>query len=89
MKMSSLLNASNDSDIEVFLDSVEQSWFKRAHVGNFLEIENIRSSLNALEKCEMLPRQELSPIRRSATGWSGPTNQQNKTHKFLSVFWSL
>ena len=42
--MSSLLNASNDSDIEVFLDSEEQNWFKRAYVGNFLEIENIVNS---------------------------------------------
>ena len=41
---SSLLNVSNTSsksedfslkDIEVFVDSEEQHWFKRAHVGSF------------------------------------------------------
>ena len=41
---SSLLNVSNSSsksedfslkDIEVFVDSEEQHWFKRAHVGGF------------------------------------------------------
>ena len=41
---SSLLNVSNDSsrpkefgfkDIEVFVDSGEQNWFKQVHVGKF------------------------------------------------------
>ena len=68
--MSSLLNASNDSskceefslrDIEVFVDSEEQNWFRRAHVRKLLGIEDIRTSLNGLEKCEMLTRQELVP----------------------------
>ena len=89
--MSSLLSVSNGSskseefslkDIEVFVDSEEQNWFKRAHVGKFLGIENIRTSLNDLEKCEILTRQELVPTRR----WSGSKNQQNKTDKFLYVF---
>ena len=92
IKMSSLLNVSNDAsgrpeefslmNIEVFVDSEEQNWFKRAHMGKFLGIENIRTSLNDLEKCEILTRQELVPTRR----WSGPKNQQNKTDKFLYVF---
>ena len=52
-KMSSLLNVSNASskseefslkDIEVFVDSGEQNWFKRVHVGKFLGIVNIRRS---------------------------------------------
>ena len=70
IKMSSLLNVSNDAsrkpeefsrkDIEVFVDSEEQNWFKQAHVGKFLGIEDIwtslnsdiiRISLNGLEKC--------------------------------------
>ena len=38
-------------DIEVFVDSVEQNWFKRAHVGKMLGIEDVRTSLNDLEKC--------------------------------------
>ena len=56
--MSSLLNASNDNsrpeefrikDIKVFVDSGEQNWFKRAHVGKFLRMENIQTSLNDLD----------------------------------------
>ena len=58
--MSSLLNVSNANskpeefslkDIEVFLDSEEQNWFKRAAVVKILGIENIGLSLNGLEKC--------------------------------------
>ena len=71
--MSSVLNVSNANskseefslkDTEVLVDSEEQNWFKRTHVGIYLEIENIRTSLNDLEKCEMLTRQELSKTRR-------------------------
>ena len=71
--MSSVLNISNANskseefslkDIEVLVDREEQNWFKRTHVGIYLEIENIRTSLNDLEKCEMLTRQELSKTRR-------------------------
>ena len=95
MKMSSLLNASNENyrskefrikGIEVFVDSEEQNWFNRAHVGKFLGIENIRTSLNNLDKCKMLTRQELVPTRRSTSSWSKPKDQQNKTDKFLSFF---
>ena len=67
--MSSLLNVSNDGsgkseefslkDIEVFVDSDEQKWFKQAQVGKFLGIEDIRTSLNGREKCGILTRQEL------------------------------
>ena len=92
--MSSLLNVSNDAsrkpeefnlkDIAVFVDSEEQNWFKRAHYGKFLGLEDIRRSLNGLEKCKILTRQEeLVPTCRTA-GWSGPKDQQNKTDKFLS-----
>ena len=91
--MSSLLIVSNANskseefslkDIEVFVDSEEQNWFQRAHVGKYLGRENVRTSLNDLDKCEMLPRQELVPTRRSTPLWSGPKDQQNKTDKFLS-----
>ena len=92
--MPSLLNVSNDSkpdefslkDIEVFVDSEEQNWFKRAHVGKCFVLEDIRSSLNGLEKYEILTRQELLPTRRGLPGWSGSKDQQNKTNKFLSLF---
>ena len=94
-KMSSLLNVSNASnkceefslkDIEMFVESEEQNWFKQAHVGKFLGIEKIRTSLNDLEKCEIFTRQELVPTRRSTSGCPGPKDQQNKMDKFLSVF---
>ena len=93
--MSSVLNVSNDSskpqefsikDIVMFVNSEEQNWFERIHVGKFLGLEDIRTSLNGLEKCEMLSRQELIPSGRTMSGWSGPKDQQNKTGKFLSVF---
>ena len=93
--MSSVLNVSNDSskpqefsikDIVMFVNSEEQNWFKRIHVGKFLGLEDIRTSLNGLEKCEMLSRQELIPSGRTMSGWSGLKDQQNKTGKFLSVF---
>ena len=73
IKMSSLLNVSNDSnkpeefnlkDIEVFVDSEEQNWFKRVHLGKLLGIEDVRTSLNGLERREILTRQELVPTRR-------------------------
>ena len=70
----------------MFVDSDEQKWFKRAHVGKFLETEDIWTSLNDLEKCEILIRQELVPTRRGTPGWHDPKNQQNKTDKFLSFF---
>ena len=58
IKMSSVLNVSNGGskpeefslkDIDVFEDSNEQNWFKRAHVGKFLGLEDIWTSLNGLE----------------------------------------
>ena len=60
------MNVSNDAsdepeefnlqNIEVFVDSEEQNWFKRAHVAKVLGIEDIWTSLNGLEKCEILTR---------------------------------
>ena len=63
--MSFVLNLSHDNsnpnefsikDIEVSVDSEKRNWFKRTHVGKFLGTENIRTSLNDLDKCEMLTR---------------------------------
>ena len=73
-------------DIEGFVDSEEQNWFKRAQMGKFLGVEDIRTSLNGLAKCKILTRQELIPIRHGSPGWPGPKGQQNKTNKFLSFF---
>ena len=55
-------------------------------MGKFLGIEDIRTSLNVLEKCEILTRQELVPNWRNTPVWPGPKDQQNKTDKFLSTF---
>ena len=55
--MSSLLNVSNNSskseqlnlkDIEVFVDSKGQNWFKRAHIGQYLGIAHIITSTTKL-----------------------------------------
>ena len=58
--MSSLLNVSNNASrkseefslkgIEVFVDSKEQKWFKRAHVGKFLGIARIITSTSKLSE---------------------------------------
>ena len=93
---SPLLNVSNDADgrpaefglkdIDVFVVSEEPNWLKQTHVGKFLGLEDNRTSLNDLEKCEILTKQELVPTRRSTLGWSGNKDQQNKTDKFLLVY---
>ena len=57
----------------MLVDSEDQHWFKRTHVEKFWGIEDIRTSLIGLEKCEMLTRQGLETIRRT-------------TDKFLSVY---
>ena len=96
--MSFVLNISIDSskseqfsfkDIEVFVDSEDQAWFKRTHVGKFFVLEDIRTSLHGLEKCEILARQELIPTRRDTPGWCGPKDHRNKTDKSLSFFWVM
>ena len=76
--MSFVLNVSNDASkkleefslkgIEVLVDNEEQNWFKRAHVGKFLVLRHIDTSLEGLDKCEILTRQELIPIPRSMGG---------------------
>ena len=81
IKMFYVLNVSNPNskpqefslrDIEVFVDSEEQNWFRRAHVGKFLGLGNIRTSLNDLDQCKIFTRQELIPTQRSTSLWPGP-----------------
>ena len=95
IKMSYVLNVSNPNskpqefslkDIEVFVDSEEQHWFRRAHVGKFLGLGNIRTSLSDLDQCKIFTRQELIPTQRGTSLWPGPKDQQNKTDKLLSFF---
>ena len=59
IKMSSLLNVSNDADskpkefsindIEVLVDKKEQNWFERKHVGKYLRLVHIHKSAAKLE----------------------------------------
>ena len=59
--------------IEVLLDEQNEPWFKRAHVGKFLDIKHIVTSLEGLDDCEQRSRYELKM-----------GSVQNKTDKFLS-----
>ena len=47
-----LFNAVPVGAIEVLFDCENQPWFKRAHVGWFLKLENIIMSLKDLDKCK-------------------------------------
>ena len=93
--MSSLLNASNASNkseefslknIEVLVDNEEQNWFKQTHVGKFLGLKHIDTSVESPVKCEMPTRNGIKTTLHGTEGWSGPKDHQNKTDKFLSVF---
>ena len=62
IKMSSVLNVSNDrskseefnlNNTEMIVDSEEQNWFKWTHVGKFLGLKRIDTSVESLDKCEM------------------------------------
>ena len=74
------------SKIEILYDDQNQPWFKRAHVGSYLEITHINTSVKNLDKSEMCTRDNFEPTSRSTAGWSGPKDQQNKTDIFLSVY---
>ena len=82
----SLFNAVPAGAIEVLLDEENQPWFKRAHVGKFLELYDIESSLRHLDECEERARSTFNPLPCSARCWTGPKNQQNRTDKFLSAY---
>ena len=82
-----MLNVSNGSSksegfnlntIEVLVDSEEQNWFKRTHVGTFLGLKHIDTSVGGPDKCEMPTRNGIKT--------PGPEYHQNNTDKFLSVF---
>ena len=44
------------------------------------------TSLEGLDKCEMLTRNDVKATPHGTGGWSGPKDQQNKTDKFLSIY---
>ena len=76
------------SKIEILYDDQNQPWFKRAHVGKFLDIAHIDTSTTKLtdedKKSRGLLQSDSTPC--STGGWSGPKEQQNKTDIFLSVY---
>ena len=52
----------------MLVDSKEQNWFKRAHLGKFLGLEHIDTSVEGLDKCEMPTRYGIktaSPLPHS------------------------
>ena len=66
--MSSVLNVSNASgkseeysikDIEMLVDSKEKNWFKWAQVGKFLGLKHIDTSIEGLDKYEMLAKNDI------------------------------
>ena len=69
----------NAVSIEVLLDEQNQPWFKRAHVGKFLEIKHIETSLDGLDSGEIKSRSAFGSTPRSTGGWSRPKGEQNKT----------
>ena len=81
-----LFNAVPARAIEILYDEQNQPWFKRAHVGKFLDLSDIHKSLDKLNECEMCTRNDFEPTRSNTLGWSGPKDQQNKTDIFLSVY---
>ena len=74
------------NDIEVLVDSEEQNWFKRLHVGKFLGLKHIDTSVGGRDKCEMLTRNDIKATLHGRGGCSGLKYHQNKTEKFFPVF---
>ena len=79
-----MLSLFNAVPIEVIFDKKNQPWFKRAHVGTYLEIKHIITSIKGLDTAEMRTRSTFGTTYRTTVGWSGPKDQQNKTDVFLS-----
>ena len=68
-------------DIEVLIDCENKPWFKRAHVGAFLGIEDIRTSVRNLDDDEFCTREQLG-ARYNTSG-----NIKGQDHDvFLSVY---
>ena len=68
---SSVLNVSNANskpeefsikDIEMLVDSKEQNWFKQVHIGNFLGLRHVDTSVESLDKCKILARNDINAI---------------------------
>ena len=66
----------------MLLDEQNQPWFKRAHVGKFLDIKHIVKSLESLDKCEQRARSELKMGSVARTSYPKVQN----TDSFLSAY---
>ena len=66
----------------MLLDEQNQPWFKRAHVGKFLDIKHIVKSLEGLDKCEQRARSELKMGSVARTSYPKVQN----TDSFLSAY---
>ena len=77
----SLLN-SFSKDIEVIIDNENKPWFKRAHVGELLELPQIYKSLASLDKCEIRARNDFEQGYNTTIG-----DFKGQDHDiFLSVY---
>ena len=65
----------------------EVPWFKRAHIGKFLQIKHIVTSTSKLMVGDKKPRAVLMTKNgvRTTEGWSRPSNEQNNSDMFLSL----
>ena len=66
MSLQLVNNLSNE--IETIVDVDRNSWFKRVLVENFFGIEDIRTSLNGLDKCKMRIRKDFNPTYQYPIG---------------------
>ena len=81
-----LFNAVPAGTIETLFDDQNQPWLKRAYVGKFLEITDIKASTKSEELREEMRERLTIPTGWITPPWSGPKDQQNKTDIFLSVY---
>ena len=81
-----LFEAVSAGTIETLFDRENQPWFKRAHVGKFLEIIDIKASTRREELREEMRERLAIPTGWITPPWSGPKDHQNKTNIFLSVY---
>ena len=94
--MSSLLSVSNGSskpqefnlnDIEVFVDSEEQNWFKRAHIGQYLGITCIITSTSKLSEEDI--RSRVFPQAEGGSVVWTPTEDAQDHDIFISLTGTL
>ena len=57
-----------EDQIEVIVDEGNKPWFKRAHVGKFLDIKHIDTSVGGLDSDEMSTRMDLEFARSKRSG---------------------